>query len=105
MPAAKVCSKPGCPTLTAGGCCPDHAREADRARGTRQQRGYGPDHFARRRRWAPRVATGLVRCSRCGERITKGQPWALDHADDRASYRGPSHATCNNSAGGRAAHE
>lgn len=38
--ALKVCSKPGCPTLTPGGRCTPHQREADRARGTSSQRGY-----------------------------------------------------------------
>lgn len=36
----RVCSVPGCPTLTVGGRCPAHAKAADRARGTASQRGY-----------------------------------------------------------------
>jgi 5-methylcytosine-specific restriction enzyme A len=45
MPRAlTVCSVPGCPQLTPAGRCVDHAREADRARGTAHQRGYGSRH-------------------------------------------------------------
>lgn len=40
MPAPRVCNVPGCPALTTGGRCPDHTRQADRARGTAAQRGY-----------------------------------------------------------------
>lgn len=32
---ARVCSTPGCPTLTTSGRCLEHRREADRARGSR----------------------------------------------------------------------
>ncbi len=41
MPRAKrVCPTPGCPTLTDGGRCPQHQRDADLDRGTATQRGY-----------------------------------------------------------------
>jgi hypothetical protein len=40
-------------------------------------------------------------CARCGGPIGKEEPWELDHSDDRFSYLGPSHRTCNRSAGGR----
>lgn len=40
MPAARVCSVPGCPALTTGGRCPEHTRQADRARGSAASRGY-----------------------------------------------------------------
>lgn len=36
----KVCNVPGCPTLTTHGKCADHAKQADRSRGTATQRGY-----------------------------------------------------------------
>jgi 5-methylcytosine-specific restriction enzyme A len=39
-PAARVCSVPNCPTLTTGGRCDEHRRQADRIRGTARQRGY-----------------------------------------------------------------
>lgn len=43
----KVCPQPGCPTLTDAGRCPTHRRQADQARGTAAQRGYGHDHATR----------------------------------------------------------
>jgi hypothetical protein len=77
----------------------------DARRGTRQARGYGVEHQARRAAFERFVKTGLVDCSRCGERITSSQPWALDHTDDRTGYLGPSHKLCNDRAGGIAAHQ
>lgn len=43
----RVCSVPGCPVLCPGGKCPGCAKDADKARGTRQQRGYGQEHIKR----------------------------------------------------------
>lgn len=100
----RVCSVPGCPTLTAAGRCQPHERQADQARGTRQQRGYTNQHDRLRKHWAPLVATGNVRCARCDEPIAPDEPWALDHTEDRTGYLGPSHKVCNDRAGGRAAH-
>jgi hypothetical protein len=62
---------------------------------SRHARGYTNAHVARRRQLEPLVATGQTRCSRCGQLIQPGQPWHLDHRDDRQGYLGPSHATCN----------
>jgi 5-methylcytosine-specific restriction protein A len=45
--ALTVCSVPGCPTLTDTGRCPEHRAEAERARGTARQRGYGRQHEQR----------------------------------------------------------
>jgi hypothetical protein len=111
MPRAKrVCSRPGCPNLVDRGRCPDCARDADRARGTRQQRGYDATHDRLRARWAPLVAAVRVHCHAAvcveqgGRLILPGQPWDLGHTDDRAGWTGPEHATCNRSAGGKAAH-
>lgn len=43
--APRVCSKTGCPELTyRGGRCDDCRAEAERARGTAAQRGYGTAH-------------------------------------------------------------
>ena len=102
--AKKICAKPGCPSIAAGSYCDTHQAEAERARGSRESRGYGPEHRALRKTWAPRVATGSVLCARCQQPILPGKPWALDHSDDRADYLGPSHKFCNDSAGGKAAH-
>jgi hypothetical protein len=106
MPAAKVCPRPGCPELTTGGPCAVHRREAEQARGSRHERGYDAKHEALRRVVKARLEAGqLVRCARCGARISAGEPFDLGHDDnDRSRYSGPEHQSCNRSAGGRAAH-
>jgi hypothetical protein len=91
----RVCSQAACPELTTGQKCAVHTRSRDRARGTRQARGYGLAHEALRAQLAPIVARGTELCARCGERITPWQAWHLDHTDDRQGYLGPSHASCN----------
>jgi hypothetical protein len=93
--ALRVCAESGCPELTESARCPAHTRTKDKARGTRQQRGYGRAHELLRARWVPKVAAGKVNCARCGERISPLEPWHLDHTDDRAGYLGPSHVRCN----------
>lgn len=101
MPRAlRVCPRPGCPELTTGGPCVTHQREADRRRGSRQQRGYDRAHERERERWRPRVERGEVDCAAptCVmpiRRILPGQPWDLGHTDDRSTWRGPEHAACN----------
>ena len=42
---------------------------------------YGSAHRARRRRLAPMVEAGMVRCARCGELIKPGEPLDLGHVD------------------------
>lgn len=108
--AMKVCAEPGCPTLTARSRCTIHARAKERSRGTHTQRGYDATHDRIRAEWAPRVATGTIRCHNPHCRrpndplIHPGEPWDLGHTPDRRGYRGPEHDTCNRSEGGRAAH-
>lgn len=114
MARLRVCAEPGCPEVQTARRCPEHssARNAarDQARGTRQERGYGAAHERLRAQWARKVARGGVHChaETClmpsGRLILPGQQWHLDHTDDRTGYRGPSHALCNVSAGGKAAH-
>lgn len=75
---------------------------------TTKDRGYGGDHKAERKRWRPIVEAGQARCSaviflEASRDIAPDDEWDLDHTDARTGYRGPSHARCNRSAGGRAA--
>jgi hypothetical protein len=49
MPSAllKGCSHPGgCPELVESGLCPEHRRQQDQARGTRQSRGMDAGWYA-----------------------------------------------------------
>lgn len=80
----------------ASGRCPDCRRAKDRARGTRQARGYDATHEAERKRWVPIVASGRVACARCGETIVGA--FDLDHTAERDGYLGPSHPSCNRAA-------
>jgi hypothetical protein len=103
----RVCSEPGCPTVypkAYGARCPDCAKEHERKRGTRQQRGYDNEHDRLRRRWAPVVARGRTPCAKCGALIARGTSWDLGHNDERTAWTGPEHTHCNRSEGGRKAH-
>ena len=91
----RVCAEANCPELTDTTRCPTHTRAKDKARGTREQRGYGQAHRILRAKWARKVATGQVNCARCHKRISPLEAWHLDHTDDRTGYLGPSHAACN----------
>ncbi|MDQ3730301.1 MAG: hypothetical protein M3355_12020 [Actinomycetota bacterium] len=68
---------------------------AEKARKT-AVRGYGRRHKALRLKFAPKVASGMVSCARCGELIGSDEPWDLGHDDlDRSRYSGPEHVRCN----------
>ncbi|TXS35732.1 holin [Streptomyces sp. or43] len=77
----RVCSNPGCPEYTdQGSRCTEHRREAERKRGTAQQRGYGGQH---RTRFRPAVLARDPNCA-CtdpshGHAVPCGQPSV--HAD------------------------
>lgn len=105
--ALRVCSTPGCPTLTDKPRCLTHRREAEQARGTRAERGYDAAHIRARAEWQRRIDSGEpVTCWRptCRQPIV-GRAWHLGHDDtDRSITRGPECITCNLSAAGRAAH-
>ena len=78
----KVCAEPGCPTLTDRTRCTTHERAKDRARGTRQERGYDADHDREAKRWRDAVRRGeLVTCWRCGDPITDPNDCHLGHDD------------------------
>jgi hypothetical protein len=109
MARLKVCAQPGCPEITERRHCEEHTTEGERARGTRQQRGYDAEHDRLRAWWKPKVEAGLVDCHAITcllphPRIWPGMDWDLGHTPDRTAWTGPEHATCNRSAGGKAAH-
>jgi hypothetical protein len=60
-------------------------------------RAYGAKHKLLRKRFAPMVEAGLVRCARCGELIEPGTPWDLGHRDGsgKTLYQGPECRKCN----------
>ena len=96
MSRVKVCLEPGCPELQSESRCANHRRQRETERGTRQERGYDAAHDARRQQLAPFVATGNVKCWRCGQYIPADAAWDLGHDDtDRSKYRGPEHVDCN----------
>lgn len=100
----RVCGVKGCGKTQPGPFCERHALEKRRAqekwRASRKERGYGAEHDALRRKWAPKVATGMVKCSKCGKLIRRGQRWDLGHVEgDRRRYAGPQHESCNRARG------
>lgn len=98
----KVCSTPGCPTPTHKTYCQECERARDKARGTRQERGYGAEHMATRDELLPQ-AYGTP-CRYCGQRMWPHQHLVLDHTADRKGYRGIVHADYRDCpAGGNAA--
>ena len=48
---------------------------------------YGEAHRKVRKRWAPKVRAGKVKCARCHQPILPGEKWDLDHDDDDPSRR------------------
>lgn len=79
MPRAwKVCSKPGCPELTPQGRCAGHKAEAEKARGTRTQRGYTNTWLRRSERYVARHPLCAIRRPGCTLRATLPDHWPLD---------------------------
>lgn len=91
----KVCLEPGCPTLTSGTRCTEHERARDKARGTRQERGYDAAYDRLRRNYQLRMEAGEVfMCWRCEEleqpHLIDPDNWDLGHdPGDRTVIRGP----------------
>ena len=102
------CPARRCPHLILPGVryCPEHMRAYEAKRGSRHERGYGTRHVRTRERYARKLQQGeTIFCARCKKRIMSYDRWHLDHSDDRMSYLGISHASCNTRAGGRKAHK
>ena len=91
-----------CGALTRRTRCPDCQRTREHARGTRQQRGYGPEHTRLRRDYQARMNRGEpFTCWRCGDPIDP-EHWMLGHDDnDRTTWRGPECIPCNCATAGR----
>lgn len=109
MARMRVCAQPGCPTLTTARRCDEHRAQVERTRGTRQQRGYDAAHDRLREWWRPKVELGGVHCHEpvClmpARLILLGQAWDLVHDRETGKHRGPGHAKCNRSEGGKASH-
>ena len=93
----KVCAEPGCPELTSQPRCKGHTRARDRARGTRQERGYDAAYDARRLDDLAQLEAGAVlACWRCGD-VVMPHEYSLGHCDDdRSVIHGPEHLLrCN----------
>ena len=104
--ARRPCIEDGCPTITSRTRCLEHERQADGARGTRQERGYGASHERMRADYVRRIESGeAVTCWRCGLPIADAHDMHLGHDDyDRSVTRGPEHARCNLRAAGLMRH-
>jgi hypothetical protein len=98
----KVCLEPDCPALTTSSRCERHTRARDRARGTRQERGYDAAHVRARAQWQKFMDDGgEARCWRCGV-VLDPKLWHLGHDDhDRSVYCGPECVPCNTATAGR----
>lgn len=102
--ARRVCLEPGCPALTDKPRCPAHTRDREAARGSKEDRGYGRQHQAERRRWRAIIDSTGATCARCGAPLRRGDAFHLDHTADRRGWLGPSCPKCNLSAAGKASH-
>lgn len=69
------------------------------ARRRSSRAGYGWKHRQAREQLLP-YAYGRL-CHFCQKPMLRGQKLDLDHTDDRTSYRGMTHASCNRAAGAR----
>ena len=101
-----MCAEAGCPELVEQGArdgrCEQHRRTRDKARGTRQERGYDAAHERLRAEYQRRMNRGQAYvCWRCGDPIDP-EHWHLGHDDlDRDVYRGPECPPCNLATSGR----
>lgn len=92
------CAWHNCPQLVKQGTrfCAIHTHEYERQRGSSTARGYDAAHRHLRRAWGARLATGEIHiCAKCGQPVTAADQWDLGHTDNRQSWTGPEHRSCN----------
>lgn len=92
------CAWHNCPQLVPQGqrFCHTHTHAYNQQRGSSTARGYDAAHRHLRRAWEARLATGETHiCAKCGQPVTAADQWDLGHADDRQSWTGPEHRSCN----------
>jgi hypothetical protein len=100
--AWRICNTRGCPEATTEGKCLKHRRAADKARGSREARGYDHAHREFRKAFIADHQAGTLICWRCRELIPANEPFHLGHDDnDRNLYRGAEHVRCNTATSGR----
>ena len=100
--ALRVCAEPGCPELQPEPRCFTHRRDKDKARGSRQERGYDSAHDRLRAKYQRSMDAGRTyRCWRCDQPINP-HAWTLGHCDtDRSTYHGPECPPCDYATSGR----
>lgn len=92
------CAWHNCPQLVPQGqrFCHAHAHAYNQQRGSSTARGYDAAHRHLRRAWEARLATGETHaCAKCGQPVTATDQWDLGHTDNRQSWTGPEHRSCN----------
>lgn len=100
------CAWHNCPQLVKQGTrfCAIHTHAYERQRGSSTARGYDAAHRHLRRAWEARLATGETHtCAKCGQPVTATDQWDLGHTDNRQSWTGPEHRSCNRKDGQRKA--
>lgn len=70
------------------------------SKGTTGERGYGAQHQALRKEYAPLVRSGQAHCARCGQPIHPNAEWDLGHTPQRSGHTGPEHTHCNRTPAG-----
>lgn len=92
------CAWHNCPQLVPQGqrFCHAHDHAYNQQRGSSTARGYDAAHRHLRRAWEARLATGETHtCAKCGQPVTAADQWDLGHTDNRQSWTGPEHRSCN----------
>jgi hypothetical protein len=76
------------------GRCDTCRTARDKARGSREARGYDHAHRELRKQYEPIVKAGNATCAHCHQPIAPDADWDLGH-DTNRRHHGPEHAACN----------